>query len=97
MLDLSAPNKGKTMDINDIKAAMEVAFKIEDDFSDDTVQEFKVPGDGTLYLIDRGPVEFSRGTTIEAYVFILYPDGESVAEKLTQPGEVELWTTHLEA
>jgi hypothetical protein len=98
MLDLSAPNEGKTMNlsIKDIKAAMERTFKIEDDFSADTVKEFNAPGDGKGYLIDRGPVEFSRGTAIEAYVFIIYPDGETVAEKLTVPGEVELWTTHLE-
>lgn len=84
------------MNINDIKAAMERTFKIEDDFSADTVREFNAPGDGKGYLIDRGLVEFSRGTTIEAYVYIVYPDGDAVAEKLTIPGEVELWTTHLE-
>jgi hypothetical protein len=81
--------------MENIKAAMAQAFNIEDDFSADTVQEFAVRGDGKLYLIDRGTVEFSRSTTIEAYVYIVYPDGETVAEKLTQPGEVELWTTHL--
>lgn len=79
----------------DIKAAMELAFNIEDDFSADTVKEFDVRGGGKCYLIDRGTVEFSRGTTIEAYVYIVYPDGETVAEHLTIPGEVELWTTHL--
>jgi hypothetical protein len=83
------------MDINDIKAAMERVFNIEDDFDRDTVQEFTVRGEGKGYLIDRGVVEFSRGTVIEAYMYIIYPDGETVAEKLTQPGEVELWTTHL--
>lgn len=86
------------MDINDIKAAMERTFSREGelDFTNDTVQEFKVPGDGTLYLIDRGTVEFSRGQVIEAYAYIIYPDGETVSEYLQHPGEVELWTTHLE-
>lgn len=79
----------------ELVARMETALNIEDDFSRDTVHEFKVPG-GTGYYVDRGTVEFSRGTTIEAYVYIEYPDGETVAEKLTQPGELELWTTHLE-
>jgi hypothetical protein len=84
--------------INEVKAAMERTFSVEGelDFTNDTVKEFKVPGDGAAYLIDRGTVEFSRGQVIEAYLFIIYPDGETVAEKLQHPGEVELWTTHLE-
>jgi hypothetical protein len=80
--------------MNNIKAAMERTFKIEDDFSADTVVEFPVK-DGKGYYIDRGPVEFSRGTTIEAYVYIVYNDGEVVAERLDTPGELELWTKHL--
>ena len=84
--------------IEDVKAAMERVFSREGelDFTNDAVKEFKVPGDGKLYLIDRGTVEFSRDQVIEAYVYIIYPDGETVAERLDRPGEVELWTTHLE-
>lgn len=82
------------MDSN-IKAKMGQALNIEDDFSQDEVKEFPVKG-GTAYVIDRGTVEFSRGTTIEAYVYIEWDTGEVQAEKLTVPGEVELWTTHLQ-
>lgn len=88
-----------TYSIEDVKAAMARVFSREDgelDFTNDTVRKFIVPGDGMLYCIDRGEVEFSRGQVIEAYVYIIYPDGETVAEKLDRPGEVELWTTHLE-
>jgi hypothetical protein len=87
------------MDLNDIKAAMEQTFSREPgelDFTNDTVKEYAVRGGGTCYLIDRGPVEFSRGQVIEAYVYITYPDGDIVAEKLDRPGEVELWTVHLQ-
>ena len=76
-----------------IKAKMEKAFKLEDDFSADTVQEFPVKN-GTAYVINRGPIEFSRGM-IEAYVYIEFNDGEIVAERLDSEKEIELWTTHL--
>jgi hypothetical protein len=92
MLGLSAPNKGHK--VKDIKAAMEQALNIEDDFSRDTVHEFPVKA-GKGYYIDRGTVEFSRGTTIEAYVYIIMDDGEIIAERLDMPGELELWTKHL--
>lgn len=77
-----------------IEDKMAAALKIEDEFRADEVKEFPVKG-GKGYYVDRGTVEFSRGTTIEAYVYIEYPDGETVAEKLTTPGELELWTKHL--
>ena len=77
-----------------IEDKMAAALNIEDEFRADEVKEFPVKG-GKGYYVDRGVVEFSRGTTIEAYVYIEYPDGETVAEKLTQPGELELWTKHL--
>lgn len=90
MLELSAPNKGHTMDI---KAQMEKAFNLEDDFSADTITEFHVKN-GKGFLVNRGPVEFSRGL-IEAYVYIVLDNGETIAERLETPSEVVLWTEHL--
>ena len=84
------------MDLKAIAAKMENVFGVESEFSADEIKVFPVRGNGTAYLIDRGEVEFSRGTTIEAYVYIEYPDGGTVAETLSTPGELALWTTHLE-
>jgi hypothetical protein len=79
--------------MEDIKGKMEQAFKIEDDFSADTVQTVPVKN-GTAYVINRGEIEFSRGM-IEAYVYIVFNDGEIVAERVDTPQELELWSTHL--
>lgn len=83
------------MDLNEIANRMQEAFGIEDEFLPTEITVHPVRGGGTAYLIDRGVVEFSRGTVIDAYVYIEYPDGDNVAERLTVPGEVELWTVHL--
>jgi hypothetical protein len=32
---------------------------------------------------------------IEAYVYIVFNDGETVAERVDTAQELELWTTHL--
>jgi hypothetical protein len=77
----------------DIKTQMEQAFKIEDDFSADTVQTIPVKN-GTAYVINRGEIQYSRGM-IEAYVYIVFNDGETVAERVDTAQELELWTTHL--
>lgn len=78
----------------DIKAKMEQAFNVEDDFSADSVEIVPVKN-GTAYVINRGPVEFSRGM-IEAYVYIEFSDGETVAQRVDSAQELELWTTHLQ-
>lgn len=77
----------------DIKSKMEQAFKIEDDFSADTVTSVPIKN-GTAYVINRGEIEFSRGM-IEAYVYIEFNDGDTEAVRVDSKQELELWTTHL--
>lgn len=72
---------------------MATALKIEDEFTAAEVKEFPVKA-GKGYSVHRGPMEFARGL-IEAYVYIEFDNGDTVAERMDTEQEFKLWTEHL--
>jgi hypothetical protein len=73
---------------------MQAAFpQYELDITPEQITEYPVK-DGTAYVVNYGEIEFSRGL-IDAYVYIVYNDGETTSQRVNTPSELELWTKHL--